>query len=83
MKNNVFYGCFTPEQAVLREWKCKEDARMVKEIESPVVLLQKENAFVDEDEEPAFTFMDDVSLQQKQQRRHMERGRLNVSKRKR
>jgi hypothetical protein len=54
-----------------------------KEIESPVVLLYKETAFVDEDEEPAFTFMDDVSRQQKSQRRHMERGRLNVSKRKR
>jgi hypothetical protein len=27
--------------------------------------------------------MDDVSRQQKSQRRHMERGRLNVSKRKR
>jgi hypothetical protein len=39
MKNNVFYGCFTPEQAVLKDGKCKEDGRMVKEIESPVVLL--------------------------------------------
>ncbi len=51
MKNNVFYRCFTPEQAVVKDGKCKEDGRMVKEIESPVVLLlQKENAFVDEDE---------------------------------
>jgi len=62
MKNAVLYGWFTSTGSTKR-WKWKEDGGNVKEIESNLITTtEKVNAFVDEDEKPAF--MDDVSPQQ-------------------
>lgn len=61
-----------------KRWKWKEDGGSVKEIESNLYYYNRKvkvNAFVDEDEKPAF--MDDVSPQQKWKKRPGKtRGRM-------
>lgn len=47
----------SPQQAVHKRWKWKEDGGSVKEIESNLYYYNRKvkvNAFVDEDEKPCF-----------------------------